>query len=184
MAPHAWQQVVEGVEALVDRALDRVLVTGERAASVEEALALPDRDDGVDDLSDRIQRLVVIATPVLRAVGRGARFTRIPWLAVGTTAVSIGSSLRTGVRELQVLAAFVAYRLEDGGGIADPRDVKRLAVSLYVDPARRPDPDAPIRIDKVARRWVVDGALGRDSRPRTKRALEAAANLHLPTRER
>ena len=92
-------------------------------------------------LADNIQRVVVLAVPVIRTVARGARFTRVPWVMVASTTVSMGIAVRTGVRELQVLAALVAHRLETAHGRpADPALVKRVAVDLYLDPKQRPRP--------------------------------------------
>ena len=107
----------------------------------------------------------MLAVPVVRTLARGARFTRVPWVMVASTVVSLGVAVRTGVRELQVIAALVAHRLEQQTGApADPLLVKRLAVDLYLNARKQPDPAASSgRMGRVARRWVISGAFGRDT---------------------
>jgi hypothetical protein len=122
---------------------------------------------------------VVFAVPVLRTLVRGVRFTRVPWVLVATTTVSLGLAIRAGVRELQVLAALLAYRLEQASGEpVDPALVKRLAVELYLEPKRAPDLESDrLRLGRLTRRWVVRGVLGRSTEKQARRALDAAGRL-------
>ncbi len=78
-----------------------------------------------------------------------------------------------------MIAALVAYRLEQQTGVpADPVLVKRLAVDLYLNARKQPDPAASSgRMGRVARRWVISGAFGRDTSARTWKALSAAETL-------
>ena len=93
-------------------------------------------------LADNIQRVVVLAVPVIRTVARGARFTRVPWVMVASTTVSMGIAVRTGVRELQVLAALVAHRLEDrAAGPPTPRS-SRGSRSTSISTRRAPPTSA------------------------------------------
>ena len=122
---------------------------------------------------------VVLAVPVIRTVARGARFTRVPWVMVASTTVSVGIAVRTGVRELQVLAALVAHRLEGAqGSPADPALVKRVAVELYLDPKHAPDlgGDRP-RLGRLTRKWVLSGAFGRNTSKQATKALTAAEKI-------
>lgn len=171
--------LVDAVEALVDSAVDRVLLTGERVRSPIEGKSLLTRSEDNGALADNIQRVVVLAVPVVRTFVRGMRFTRVPWVLVVSTSVSIGLAVRTGVRELQVLAALLAHRLEQASGEpADPALVKRLAVELYLEPKRVPDPtSARLRLARLTRRWVVRGAFGRSTEKHARRALDAAGRL-------
>ena len=165
--------------ALVDRAIDRVLLTGERVASPAEAKSMLRRREDTEALADNIQRVVVLATPVVRTFARGLRFTRVPWVLVASTTVSVGLTVRNGVRELQVLAALLAHRLEHASGEpADPALVKRLTVALYLDPKRAPDlgSERP-RLGRLTRNWVWRGAFGRHSDKQARRALDAAGKL-------
>ena len=181
-AQDAQQQVaalIEAVDALVTRAVDRVLLTGERVTSpVEGKSKLTKREDS-EALAGNIQRVVVLAVPVVRLFARGMRFTRVPWALVASTTVSLGLAVRTGVREIQVLAAFLAYRLEQASGEpAEPALVKRLAVELYLEPKAAPDlSSGRLRLGRLTRRWLVRGAFGRSTEKQAKRALDAAGKL-------
>src|SRR5215467_3201681 len=120
--------LVRAVGDLVDAAVDRVLLTDERVTSASEAKRLLAGEPDTEALADKIQRVVVLAVPVVRMLARGARFTRVPWVMVASSSVSIGIAVRAGVRELQVLASLVAYRLEQATGApADPALVKKVA---------------------------------------------------------
>ena len=102
--------------------------------------------------------------PVVRVLARGARITRVPWVMIVSSALSIGVAVRTGVRELQLIAALVAHRLEQAGLARDPALVKKLAIDLYLEPKRTPDPaDGGLRLGRLARKWVFSGALGRNT---------------------
>jgi hypothetical protein len=169
-------ELVDAVSELTDRAIDRVLLTGERVTSAAEGKRLLSHQEDVEQLTDTIQRVVVLATPVVRTVARGAKLTRIPWVMVASTATSIGVAVRTGVRELQVLAALVAHRLELATGTpADPELVKKLTIDLYLDPKRAPDlSNDRLRLVRLTRRWLISGAFGRDTSKVARKALDAA----------
>lgn len=171
--------LVDAVESLVDAAIDRVLLTGERVTSAADGQKLLAGDSETEAVADKIQRVVVLAVPVLRTVARGARFTRVPWVMVASTTVSLGIAIRTGVRELQVIAALVAHRLETvQGSPPDPALVKRIAVELYLDPKHSPDlSDSRLRLVRVTRKWIVSGAFGRNTSKQAVKALAAAEKL-------
>ena len=171
--------LVEAVEGLVDAAIDRVLLTGERVTSAAEGRALLSGEAETEALADNIQRVVVLAVPVVRTLARGARFTRVPWVMVASTTVSVGIAIRTGVRELQVIAALVAHRLEAAqGSPPDPALVKRLAVELYLDSKHAPDLGSDrLRLMRLTRKWVVSGAFGRNTSKQAAKALAAAEKL-------
>lgn len=173
------EALFEAVGELADRAIDRVLLTGERVTSAAEGKQLLAGTEGTEALADRIQRVVVLAVPVVRVLARGARFTRIPWVMIASTATSIGLSVRTGVRDLQVLAAIVTHRLERATGApADPALVKKLTVDLYLSPKRTPDLSTDrLRLLRLTRRWVLSGTFGRDTSKHARRALDAAERL-------
>ncbi len=173
------EELFEAVALLVDRAIDRVLLTGERVTTADEGRRLLTRTEDVEALADNVQRVVMLATPVVRTMARGARFTRVPWVMVASTATSIGLAVKVGVRELQVVAALVAHRLEQAtGGPADPALVKKLAVAVYIDPKRTPDVTSDrLRLVRLTRRWVLSGAFGRDTSRYARKALDAAERL-------
>src|SRR5215468_3068670 len=136
----AVSALVESVGALADSAIDRVLLTEERVTSASEAKRLLAGEADTEALADKIQRVVVLAVPVVRMLARGARMSRVPWVMVASSSVSIGIAVRAGVRELQLLASLVTYQLEQAAeGPADRVLVKKLAVDLYLEPSRTPD---------------------------------------------
>jgi hypothetical protein len=171
--------LVEAVGKLADAAIDRVLLTEERVTSAAEGKRRLAGEADTEALADKIQRVVVLATPIVRALARGARFTRLPWVMIASSTVSIGLAVRTGVRELQVLASLVAYRLEQATGApADPRLVEKVAIDLYLNPKRKPDlTDDRLRIVRLTRKWVFLGAFGRKTAKRALKALDAAERL-------
>jgi hypothetical protein len=167
------------VADLANSAVDRMLVTGERITSAGEGRAALSETANTEELADQVQRVVVLAVPVVRTLARGARLTRMPWVMVASTTTAIGLSVRGGVRELQVVAALVAHRLGQASGYPpDPALVKRLAVDLYLNPRRAPGTGAGgARLFRLTRRWVLGGALGLNTSRRAYRALEAAERL-------
>jgi hypothetical protein len=178
-ATAAGSALVEAVGSLTDAAIDRVVLSDERVTSAAEAKRrLSGREEG-EELAGKVQRVVVLATPVVRALARGARFTRLPWAMIASSSISIGLTVRTGVRELQMLASLIAYRLEQATGApSDPRLVKKIAIDLYLDPKRVPDAtDKRLRIVRLTRKWLLLGAFGRKTSKRASKALDAAEKL-------
>ena len=173
--------LVRAAGNLVDDLVDRLLRTDERVATAAEGKLLIAADDGMEDVADRVQRFVAVTTPAVRIVARGARFTRVPWVLVASTAVSLTTTTRAGVREVRVLGSLLAYRLEQATGTpADPGLVKKLAVELYLAPKRKPDVtglDLPLA--QLVRKWLFRGVFGRDTRRAAEKALDAAERLDL-----
>jgi hypothetical protein len=173
--------LVRAAGKLVDDLVDRLLGTDERVATAAEGKLLIAADDGMEEAADRVQRFVAVATPAVRIFARGARFTRVPWVLVASTAVSLTTTTRAGLREVRVLGSLLAYRLEQATGTpADPALVKKLAVELYLAPKRKPDVtglDLPLA--QLARKWLLRGVFGRDTRKAAEKALEAAERLDL-----
>jgi hypothetical protein len=171
--------LVKAVGDLVDAAVDRVFLTDERVTSAQEAQRLLAGEENSEALADKIQRVVVLAVPVVRMLARGARFTRLPWVMIASSSASIAMAVRSGVRELQVLASLVAYRVEQATGApSDPALVKKVAIDLYLKPKRAPDlSDDRLRLVRLTRTWLLRGALGRTTARRAAKALAAAEKL-------
>lgn len=177
----ASANLVDAVSSAYEQALDRVLVTQSRvtsAAAGRDLLAATERDEATADL---VQKVVAAALPVIRLTARGARFTRIPWVLVASTAFSVGSTVRAGVREVQVLGSLVAHRLElETGKPADPALVKKLTVELYLDPKRAPSVSSRrLRLGRLVRRWVFRGTFGRGTGKSATKALDTAERLDM-----
>ena len=166
---------------IVGQAIDRVLASDLRVTSAAEGKGLLAEDDDTEEMADAIQRFVGIATPVVRIALRGARFTRVPWVLVASSTVSMGVTVRAGVRELQVLAAFLTYRFEtETGSLPDPAVLRKLTLELYLSPRKTPNASDPgLPVVRLVRRWIVSGVLGRDTRGKTAKALDKAAKLDL-----
>lgn len=166
---------------LVQQVFERLLSSDVRVTTAAEGKRLLAEDDDTEQMTDAIQRFVGIATPVVRIALRGARFTRIPWVLVASSSVSIGVTVRSGVRELRVLAALLSHRFEQETG-AQPSAalLQKLTLELYLRPRRTPDiSDLNLPLTRLARRWIVSGALGRDTRGKSSKALDAAERLDL-----
>lgn len=175
----AGSALVDAVGRLVGTTVDRVLLGDDRVTSAAEGRQRLSGQTGTEELADKVQTVVVLATPVVRLVARGARVTRVPWAMLASSSVAVGIAVRTGVREIQVLSSLVAHRIEQATGApADPRLVEKVAVDLYLGPRRKVDlTDDRLRLVRLTRKWVLLGAFGRSSSKRAGRALEAAEKL-------
>jgi hypothetical protein len=166
---------------IVHQAFERLLSSNTRLTTAAEAKRLLADHEDTEELTDAIQRFVGIATPVVRIALRGARFTRVPWVLVASSAVSIGVTVRNGVRELQAIAALLSHRIEEETGAApDPALLQKLTLELYLKPRRTPDAsNLGLPLARLARRWILSGAFGRNTRGKTAKALDAAERLDL-----
>ena len=164
---------------VVHQAFARLLSSNSRVTTAAEARRLLADHEDTEELTDAIQRFVALATPVVRIALRGARFTRIPWVLVASSAVSLGVTVRNGVRELQAIAALLAYRFEEEmGAPPDPALLQKLTLELYLKPQRAPDvTDLALPLARLAQRWIVSGVFGRNTRRKTEKALDAAERL-------
>jgi hypothetical protein len=175
--------VARAAGQVVTEAFARVLSSDLRVTSAAEGKRLLAEDDRTEETADTIQRFVGLATPIVRVVARGARVGPVPWVLIASSTVSIGVTVRAGVRELQVIAALLAYRFEqETGARPEPALVQKLALELYLSPRRTPDvTDLRPPIFRLARRWIISGTLGRDTRGKAGKALDAAERLDLAT---
>ena len=175
------QSVQRAAGDVVHQAFERLLSSDVHVATAAEGKRLLAEDDDTEQRTEAIQRFVGIATPVVRIALRGARFTRIPWVLAASTSMSIGVTVRTGVRELQVLAALLAHRFkEETGAQPDAALLRKLTLELYLRPRRTPNvSDVSLPLARLARRWIVSGALGRNTRGKADNALDAAERLDM-----
>jgi hypothetical protein len=166
---------------VVHQAFERLLSSDVEVKTAADAKRLLSDHEDTEQMTDTIQRFVAVATPVARIALRGARFTRVPWVLVASSAVSIGVTVRNGVRELQAIGALLAHRFEqEAAAPPDPALVRKLTLELYLKPRRVPEvSDLGLPLARLARRWIVSGALGRNTRKKTENALDAAERLDL-----
>ena len=173
--------LVRAVGDLLDDLVERVLRTDERVATAAQGKLLIAANDGMEDVADHVQRFVAVATPAVRVLARDARFTPIPRVLVVSTAVSLTTTARAGVRELRVLSSLLAHRLEQLTGARPDRAlVTKLAVEIYLAPKRRPDVatlDLPLA--QLTRKWLLRGVFGRNTGRAAEKALDAAEQLDL-----
>jgi hypothetical protein len=176
--PQALQRAAGDV---VEQAFERLLSSDTQVTSAAEGKRVLAEYEDTEQMTDAIQRFVGLATPLVRIALRGVRFTRVPWVLVVSSAVSIGVTVRTGVRELQVLAALLSHRFEKATGAPpDAALLQKLTLELYLKPRRTPDVSSSrLPLARLARRWIVSGALGRNTRGKTGKALDAAERLDL-----
>jgi hypothetical protein len=171
--------LVDAVGRLVSAAVAHVLLSDDRVTSASEGKLRLSGQTETEELADKVQRVVVLATPVVRVVARGAKITRLPWAMLASSSVAVAIAVRTGVREIQALSSLVAYRIEQATGQpANPQLVEKVAVDLYLNPKRKPDlSDDRLRLVRLTRKWVLLGAVGRTTSKRAAKALEAAEKL-------
>jgi len=164
---------------LVQQAFEGLLSSDMHVTTAADAKRLLAEHEDTEEMTDAIQRFVAIATPVARIALRGVRFTRVPWVLVASSAVSIGVTVRNGVRELRALAALLAHRFEqETGGPPNPALLHKLTLELYLKPRRAPDvSDLGLPLARLSRRWIVSGALGRNTRGKLEKALDSAERL-------
>ena len=177
--PQHEPALTRALMSLYDGAIDRLLATDERVTSARQGKSIIAGDDDTEELADRIQRVAVLAVPVVRTLARGAKFTRIPWVLVASTVASTTLTIRAGIREVQVIASLLAYRIErETGTPADSGLVKKLTFELYLSPRSAPDlTGGRLPLVRLLRRWLWRGALGRDTRKAAGKSLDAVERL-------
>ena len=180
----AMRGLLGAVTGLYDRAVDSMLATPHAVPTAHEALRLlDDRQRDTAHLGEQIGKVAVLAVPVVRRLQSAQRLARLPgvrrlpWLASATTVAATATALTRGVHDIQIIGSFVATRLEATGRPVDAELVKRITVQLYLSPS------SPVRLDqkvgpsRLLRRWLVRGALGRDSKRAAEKAVSAVSRL-------
>ena len=107
--PEHDRRLLEAVGGLVDQVVDRILLSPDRITTAAEGKRVMAGDDDTEALADTLQRIAVIATPIVRTVARGSRFLpRVPWVLVASTTASLVVTLTAGVREVRVIGSLIA----------------------------------------------------------------------------
>jgi hypothetical protein len=180
------RQAVGATGRLYDAAIDRVLASHYEIPDAATARRVLDEPGGVDvsAVADQIQQLAVVAMPIVRRVAKANKIPGLKKVPVVLSLVTVGNvvrAIRQGVREVQVVASYLAARVAAlTGAPPDPALVKRLAVQLYLHPSRpvattggRPD------MAGLLRRWLLHGLFGRTSSAAAHRAIDAIQRLDL-----
>jgi hypothetical protein len=177
--PEHDRRLIAAVSGLLDDLVSRILLSPERVTTAAEGKRLMAGDDESEAFTDTLQRVAMIATPIVRTVARGSRFLpRVPWVLVASTTASLVVTLNAGVREVRVIGSLLAHRLETATGRPpDPALVKQLAVELYLSPGRTPRLDDGLPLGKLVRRWLFRSAIGKDTRRGAHKAIDAAERI-------
>jgi hypothetical protein len=183
--PEHDRRLIAAVGGLLDDLVSRILLSPDRVTTAAEAKRMMAADDDSEAFTDTLQRIAMIATPIVRTVARGSRFLpRVPWVLVASTTASLVVTLNAGVREVRVIGSLLAHRLEAATGRPpDPALVKQLAVELYLSPGRTPKLDRGLPLGKLVRRWLYRGAIGKDTRRAAHKAIDAAERVDVAALE-
>ncbi len=176
-------QLTDRARRMVDSALDRVFnepfeirseddferVMTEHRATMSFASA--------GALAGFVERALPLAKLSTKA-GKKVPMPAIKYtLAAIPIAMQLGSSVRHGVREVQVLASYLIHRLRESG--VEPRRglVTALALSISLDPERRPDLGlTPGRAGAgLARLWIMRSVRTESGKSVGRRARSEAA---------
>ena len=190
-------RLAAAVTSPLDRAFDQVFERNLDVRSVDHADELLSVLGAREKAGANVGAWVALATtlrPVLLRVAKGAqRTTRAArWSGAGrvaawsmTAAFAAGRMVdasRSGIGELQIMAAYLASRVRERGQRPSRDAVEHAALALYTKPGRRLDLRPPRRklVSAAARRWVLD-AFRPDTedagRRRTRARLRAVAEL-------
>jgi len=157
------RQLTDRARRMTDAALDRVFdepfeirsaddferVMGEHHVAMSFATA--------GALAGFVERALPVAKLSTKA-GKKIPMPAIKYtLAAIPIAMQLGNSVRHGIREIQVIASYLIHRLREAG--VEPRRelVSALALSIYLEPERRPDVGlTPGRAGPgLARTWIM-----------------------------
>ena len=179
------RQLTDRARRMVDAALDRVFnepfdihtdddferVMAEHHVAVSFATA--------GALAGFVER----ALPVAKLSTKAGKKLPVPaikyTLAAIPIAMQLGNSVRHGIREIQVIASYLIHRLRETG--VEPRRglVTALALSIYLDPERRPDVGlTPGRAGTgLVRLWIMRSMRKESAKVLTRRARAEIAAI-------
>jgi hypothetical protein len=144
---------------------ERVMVEGAGTASLVSAGALAAM---VARATPWVERALPVASKSAKA-GKAVPAVRYTVMAI-PVAMQVSTAVRHGLRELQVLASYLIRRFRDEGIEPSRELVSALALSLALDPDRRPDVGlTPGRAGPgLVRRWLLR-SLGKDTHGAVRR---------------
>ena len=179
----ASAQLTDRARRMVDSALDRVFNEPYEIHSEDdfERVMTQHRATMSFASAGAIAGFVERALPLAKLSTKAGK--KIPMPAIKYTlaaipiAMQLGNSVRHGVREVQVLASYLIHRLREAG--VEPRRglVTALALSISLDPERRPDIGlTPARAGAgLARLWIMRSVRTESGKSVGRRARSEAA---------
>ena len=176
-------QLTERARRLVDLALDRVF---------DEPYEIHSEDDFERVMSEHratmsfmsagaLAGFVERALPLAKLSTKAGRKVPLPaikyTIAAIPIAMQLGNSVRHGIREVQVLASYLIHRLRQAGVEPERGLVTALALSISLDPERRPDLGlTPARAGAgLARLWIMRSMRKESGKSVARRARSEAA---------
>ena len=181
----AADQTRERLASVIETSLDRVFDAPLDIRSPQEALHAIDPNDATRTAQTGFRRAAEWgASRAIRRVGMkfGSKVAGKAVAPIGM-AVEFGLSAREGVKELQVLASFLAARFRQEGHPIDHELIRRTVLAVYLEPSMRPDMRVPLRRRSmaVAKRWSMDSLAftTRRQSSRTQQRVQALATIPL-----
>jgi hypothetical protein len=176
-------QLTERARRMVDRALDRVF---------DEPYEIHSEDDFERVMSEHratmsfmsagaLAGFVERALPLAKLSTKAGKKVPLPaikyTIAAIPVAMQLGNSVRHGIREVQVLASYLIHRLRQAGVEPQRGLVTALALSISLDPERRPDLGlTPARAGAgLARLWIMRSMRKESGKSVGRRARSEAA---------
>jgi hypothetical protein len=195
-ATRAWHRASEAAQdsvASLDGALNRAL---DRAVSAR--FDVPDADAAYASLESKTTDTSIISEALLARIVGGlitkfAFLRRIPWLAGRSNAWLAGAvvaanrtrvAVARGLREVQVIASYVASRAQRDGAEIDDRYLRAVTLAVYIDPRKRVDFRYRGRrgAAALARKWALGvWRTGPTSRDAVREWLRVVDSLDLTT---
>lgn len=172
------RQLTDRARGMADAALDRVF---------NEPFEIHSEDDFERVMAEHhmtmsfatagaIAGFVERALPIAKLSTKAGKKMPVPWikytLAAIPIAMQLGNGVRHGVREIQVTASYLMHRLREAGVEPKRGLVSALALSIYLDPERRPDLGlTPGRAGaSLARAWITRSMRKETTKSLTRRA--------------
>ena len=176
-------QLTDRARRMVDHALDRVFDEPYEIHSEDdvERVMTEHRATMSFASSAALAGFVERALPLAKLTTKAGK--KIPMPAIKYTiaaipiAMQLGNSVRHGIREVQVLASYLIHRLREAGIEPKRGLVTALALSISLDPERRPDLSlTPARAGAgLARLWIMRSMRKESGKTVGRRARAGAA---------
>ena len=176
-------QLTERARRMVDHALDRVFDAPYEIHSEDDFERVMSEHRATMSFmsAGALAGFVERALPLAKLTTKAGK--KVPMPAIKYTiaaipiAMQLGNSVRHGIREVQVLASYLIHRLRQAGVEPERGLVTALALSISLDPERRPDLGlTPARAGAgLARLWIMRSMRKESGKSVGRRARSEAA---------